>query len=177
MPQVRLELGNKMLSERIREGQDIYFVCRCDSNPAVNEITWLHNDRPINESRQQMTSELMLATAAEGEDEAVGDDEEAPSEVGPSSASKSKRQQLMDSSRSSMTAATTTKLNGAKQMPPAANLIVSNDSLVLQRVQIEQSGQYNCLASNSEGLGLSNQIELRVLRKYFSGLLEQLIRR
>lgn len=45
-------------------------------------------------------------------------------------------------------------------------LIIINNSLVLQRVKMEQRGQYACLASNSEGISESNKIELSVLRKY-----------
>lgn len=93
-----------MLSEQIREGQDIYFVCQVDAQPQARELTWLHNERPINES-----------TA--GRHQAEG------------------------------------------------QLIISNNSLVLQRVRIDQRGQYACMASNSEGLSVSNRIELRVLRK------------
>lgn len=44
-------------------------------------------------------------------------------------------------------------------------LIMSNNSLVLQRVRLEQRGQYACSAANSEGVAESNRIELRVLRK------------
>lgn len=46
------------------------------------------------------------------------------------------------------------------------SMMVSNNSLVLQRVGVNQRGQYACAASNSEGLSTSNKIELRVLRKY-----------
>ena len=136
-----------MLSERIREGQDIYFVCRCDSNPATNEITWLHNDRPIKDSTPVGGGSL-AAYASRPADEMkdrLGEPSSPPSASSVSSA-------------------------GSASVAPSggqtANLIVSNDSLVLQRVQIEQSGQYSCLTSNTEGVGLSNQIELRVLRKW-----------
>lgn len=44
-------------------------------------------------------------------------------------------------------------------------IIISNNSLVLQRVQRDQRGKYACMASNSEGTSESNRIELRVLRK------------
>lgn len=96
-PKLELELGNKMLSTAIRESTDIYFVCNIQAMPPIKEITWLHNERPLNES------------LAEG-------------------------------------------------------LIISNNSLVLQRVKVEQRGQYSCMASNSEGISESNRIELRVLR-------------
>lgn len=44
-------------------------------------------------------------------------------------------------------------------------IMVSNNSLVLQQVSVDQRGWYACVATNSEGLSASNKIELRVLRK------------
>lgn len=96
-----------MLSNAVREGADIFFVCHVDAVPGIKEITWLHNQRPLNESSLQ-----------------TGDSE---------------------------------------------GLIISNNSLVLQRVRIEQRGHYACLASNSEGISESNRLELRVLREYSTG--------
>lgn len=123
---MRLELGNKMLSNAIREGSDIYFVCHVEAMPAIREITWLHNERPLyDESGLQ------------------------------SSKTSTKHQPLLSS------------LPGTKKLlgEPNERLIISNNSLVLQRVRIEQRGQYACLASNSEGLSESNRIEMRVLRE------------
>lgn len=121
---MRLELGNKMLSNAIREGSDIYFVCHVEAVPAIREITWLHNERPVNESLQQLDN----------------------SKPGGQLSS-------LDGTR---------KLSAEE---PNERLIISNNSLVLQRVRIEQRGLYACLASNSEGLSESNRIEMRVLRE------------
>ena len=101
-----------MLSERIREGQDIFFVCLVDAQPAVSDVEWLHEGRPLNES-------LSLGPAG-------------------------------------------------GHLP---KVIISNNSLVLQRVRLGQAGRYGCLASNSEGVSASNEIELRVLRKLASSSL------
>jgi len=98
-----LELGNKLLSSSIREGSDIYFVCEVDAAPPIKELTWLHNERPLNET---------IAFESGG------------------------------------------------------GLIMSNNSLVLQRVKVSQRGHYACMASNSEGVAQSNWIELRVLREF-----------
>lgn len=105
-----------MLSEQIRENQDIFFSCQVEAQPAVKEIVWLHNERPINETH-------------------------------------------------SIYSPADQKLLPADQKVLESRVIVSNDSLVLQRVQLDQRGQYACMAANSEGIGLSNQIDLRVLRK------------
>lgn len=112
-----------MLTNAIREGSDMYFVCLVDAMPPIKEITWLHNKRPVNES--YLKSDL---EAFEGEEEGISN-------------------QRNDN-------------NGI-----ADGLIISNNSLVLQRVKLEQRGQYACLASNSEGISESNKIELTVLRK------------
>ena len=44
----------------------------------------------------------------------------------------------------------------------SAGVIVSNQSLVLQRVKRKQRGRYTCSAGNGEGEGESNSVHLRV---------------
>lgn len=121
-----------MLTNAIREGSDMYFVCLIEAIPPVKEITWLHNKRPVNET--YLKSDHLAAFVGKEEDE---EEEEV-------------NNNLKDDN------------NGS-----AEGLIISNNSLVLQRVKLEQRGQYACLASNSEGITESNKIELTVLRKLF----------
>ena len=44
----------------------------------------------------------------------------------------------------------------------SAGVIVSNRSLVLQRVRRNQSGTFTCHAENAEDAASSNEVELRV---------------
>ena len=47
-------------------------------------------------------------------------------------------------------------------------VIISNQSLVLQKVTRADTGVYTCTAHNSEGDGVSNSINLNVKCKYYS---------
>ncbi|XP_076350339.1 neural cell adhesion molecule 2-like isoform X2 [Tachypleus tridentatus] len=48
------------------------------------------------------------------------------------------------------------------QINPAAGIIVSNQTLVLQHVKRTSRGRYTCSATNTEGVGESNPVILRV---------------
>lgn len=54
-------------------------------------------------------------------------------------------------------------LQGAVLRPsPGRGVVVSNRSLVLQRVRRFRAGRYECAATNSEGTARSNTVHLRV---------------
>ncbi len=45
-------------------------------------------------------------------------------------------------------------------------VIVSNHSLVIQKINVNNAGEYTCLASNHHGAGKSNPVHLRVRCAY-----------
>ncbi|KAF5299117.1 hypothetical protein FQR65_LT09475 [Abscondita terminalis] len=92
-PLLTLKLG-KNLSNKIKEGGDVYFDCNIKANPWVYKISWKHNDKILN-----------------------------------------------------------TNL--------AKGIIINNQSLVLQNVYRDKSGTYLCTATNKEGEGVSNSINLQ----------------
>ena len=56
---------------------------------------------------------------------------------------------------------------GAVLSPEAGRgVIVSNRSLVLQRVARDRAGGYRCAAANSEGRAQSNAVQLRIKCKF-----------
>lgn len=42
-PVVTLQLGSTLSIDDIKEGDDIYFECKIQSNPAWRRLSWLHN--------------------------------------------------------------------------------------------------------------------------------------
>lgn len=52
----------------------------------------------------------------------------------------------------------------------SAGIIISNQSLVLQRVTKKHRGRYQCVATNSEGVGKSEEVRLNVQCKYYESL-------
>ena len=49
---------------------------------------------------------------------------------------------------------------------PQEGIIISNQSLVLQNISRVRLGEYVCVASNSEGDGYSQPVQLNVLCKF-----------
>lgn len=42
-PVISLELGSKLQPGDIKEGDDVYFECKIESNPKFRKLQWLHN--------------------------------------------------------------------------------------------------------------------------------------
>lgn len=42
-PVVSLQLGSKLSAGDIKEGDDVYFECKIESNPQWRKLMWLHN--------------------------------------------------------------------------------------------------------------------------------------
>ncbi|XP_037924795.1 synaptogenesis protein syg-2 isoform X2 [Hermetia illucens] len=98
IPTIQLDLGSNLNPEDIEEGDDVYFECKVNANPAAYKVIWKHNNQVIQHN----------------------------SKVG---------------------------------------VIVSNGDLALQGITRHQAGNYTCTASNVEGDGDSNVVELRVMYK------------
>ncbi|KAH9368506.1 hypothetical protein HPB48_007255 [Haemaphysalis longicornis] len=84
-----------MKHKAIREGSDVYLECNIQANPAVSEVGWKFEGKPLYSNLKQ-------------------------------------------------------------------GIIVSNQSLVLQKVRRESRGHYQCVAANVEGEGESDRVLLRV---------------
>nr|XP_045614701.1 nephrin-like [Procambarus clarkii] len=95
VPRAVCAFGANLDSGNIKEGDDVYFECSIQANPAVSRVSWRHHERAL------------VHNVSEG-------------------------------------------------------VIVSNQSLVLQRVTRTQAGRYACLAHNAVGAGLSNTLTLDV---------------
>uniref|UniRef100_A0A8D8DQZ3 Protein turtle n=1 Tax=Culex pipiens TaxID=7175 RepID=A0A8D8DQZ3_CULPI len=46
-PVVTLQLGSTLSIDDIKEGDDIYFECKIQSNPAWRRLSWLHNEKAL----------------------------------------------------------------------------------------------------------------------------------
>lgn len=95
LPRVRLSLGEKLVEDQIKEGNDVYFECSVKARPIASEIRWWFEGREL-------------------------------------------------------------------ETNISSGIIISNQSLVLQRVQRKQRGRYTCSAINSIGESHSNSIHLRI---------------
>ncbi|XP_060523485.1 nephrin isoform X2 [Cylas formicarius] len=98
IPILNLTLGPSLNPEDIEEGDDVYFECKVDSNPAAYKVLWKHD-------------------------------------------------------------------NQVMQANQKAGVIMSTSDLALQGVTRSQAGNYSCVASNVEGDGDSNVVELKIMYK------------
>ncbi|XP_018015236.2 neuronal cell adhesion molecule [Hyalella azteca] len=59
MPVVALQLGSSLDPSQIKQGDDVYFECLVDSNPAPYKIAWFRNDQEI---VQNMSSGILVTS-------------------------------------------------------------------------------------------------------------------
>jgi hypothetical protein len=43
LPKIQLELGSNLNPQDIEEGDDVYFECKVNANPAAYKVIWKHN--------------------------------------------------------------------------------------------------------------------------------------
>ncbi|KAJ8673522.1 hypothetical protein QAD02_004784 [Eretmocerus hayati] len=98
VPMVNLSFGSNVNPKDIEEGNDVYFDCKVDANPAAYKVVWKHNG-------------IVL------------------------------------------------------QNNPTMGKIVQQTSLALQKVSKSQAGNYTCIASNVEGDGYSNSVQMNIMYK------------
>lgn len=110
-PQLRISFGSKIGRDSIREGSDVYLECRVRANPAVKEVVWLHESRPLQGS---LTGDVNAG----------------------------------DATRST--------------------IIMTNQSLVIQKVHRNHRGRYQCVAFNDQGETVSESLMLKVNCKYLN---------
>ncbi|XP_049786342.1 hemicentin-2-like [Schistocerca cancellata] len=58
-PVVRLQLGNSLNPDDIKENDDVYFECSIRANPKEHRIAWLHDGAPV---VQNMSAGVILST-------------------------------------------------------------------------------------------------------------------
>ena len=61
------------------------------------------------------------------------------------------------------------------QNNPKNNMLVQQNSVALQKVKRSQAGNYTCIASNVEGDGFSNSVELKIMCEYSNGIFDNLL--
>ncbi|XP_042204007.1 nephrin-like [Homarus americanus] len=96
VPQVDLMMGMGLSPKSVREGSDVFFECRVESNPKFYKIVWLHEGNVM-------------------------------------------------------------------QHNVSGGVIVSNQTLVLQRVGKDRTGRYFCRATNLHGEGVSTPITVTIM--------------
>lgn len=91
---MNLKFGRGIEPNTIKLREDVFMDCDIQSNPPIENLNWLFNDKPLNQN-------------------------------------------------------------------VSAGIIMSNLSLVVQRIKIENRGQYQCSAQNMMGKSHSNKLQLK----------------
>ncbi|XP_045472886.1 nephrin-like isoform X2 [Harmonia axyridis] len=97
-PKPIVALGSSYKSEYFKEGDNVYFDCKVDANPGPNKLSWLHNNRLLQDDKK----------------------------------------------------------NG---------ILIRSTHLILNEIKKNQKGNYQCLASNTEGNAVSEAYNLQIKYK------------
>lgn len=108
-------MGRSLNASNIKEGDDVYFECLIQANPASSHIRWSRDVRSLHLCIIQL--DILDIFALQGQPLHYSIEE---------------------------------------------GVIISNQSLVLQRVTKSESGHYQCQAVNSQGKGNSNTVNLPI---------------
>ena len=53
-PRITLELSSMLSKQSVAEGNDVFFVCKIVSNPAIDRmVEWFHNGRPLKQNQRK----------------------------------------------------------------------------------------------------------------------------
>ncbi|XP_046998184.1 nephrin-like [Schistocerca americana] len=181
MPMVQLHLGPNLAAENIKEGSDVYFECKMRANPAAYKVVWTNNAE-AEKIRQETVRVLNKAKPPKQninaeEYHAIKELRDNPYLV-VVQADKGNATVVLDTTHYNkrmediLAEPIYKKLQGDPTAKgevilhnTSAGVIVSSSHLALQSVTRKQAGSYSCIASNVEGDGRSNVVNLAVKYK------------
>lgn len=132
-PQLRISYGTNIARDAIREGSDVYLECAVRANPAIKEVVWLHEGRPMHTSLGHNHHHHHSTPSGDsGADNSMSGADEI-----------NRLDQAIGSS-----------------------IIMTNQSLVIQKVHRTHRGRYQCAAFNDQGETLSDMLSLKVNCKH-----------
>lgn len=136
-PQIRISFGANIQTDSIREGSDVYMECQVKANPQVKEVVWIHDGRPIHS--------FMATGNVEDSEKGVDSD--------------------LNQYQSVLNQRYRYDHHYQQQQGPnhhGSTIIMTNQSLVIQKVHRSHRGRYQCVALNDQGETISDPLYLQV---------------